>query len=104
MIKEKVWGTEIWIVNNDKYCCKYLHLNKGAVSSYHRHLQKTETFLCIEGKVRLTIEGKEYNLTEPITIEPHQYHKFEGVEKAVLLEMSTHHDDNDVERLEESKP
>jgi len=105
--REKVWGSELWIVNNDKYCCKYLYLNKGAVSSYHRHLQKTETFLCTKGNVSLTIEGKKYNLdplAEPITIEPNEYHKFEGLENSVILEVSTHHDDSDVERLEESKP
>lgn len=55
----------------------------------------------------LTINGKDFLLApfnRPRTIMPGDKHKFKGVTQAVILETSTHHDDDDVVRLTESKP
>lgn len=102
---KKVWGEEIWLVNNDMYCGKLLLLDKNAVCSYHYHKVKKETFMALEGYAMLTIEGKDYILapfTRARTIEPYEKHKFTGIESAVILEVSTHHDEDDVVRLSES--
>lgn len=103
---EKVWGKEIWLVNYPEYCGKLLLLDRNAESSYHRHKRKKETFAGIEGNAWLTVEGREYMLSpasEAVTIEPGEKHKFVGLTKAVILEISTHHSDDDVERLSKSK-
>lgn len=103
---EKVWGEEIWLVN-DEYCSKLLVVDTDAESSYHYHPKKKETFYCIEGYATLTIEGKEYKLApflRPKTILPGEKHKFKAITPTVILEVSTHHDDDDVVRLTESKP
>lgn len=103
---EKVWGEELWIVNCDKYCGKLLFLDEGAVSSMHFHPEKQETFYALRGQVALTIEGKDYMLnpsSRPKTIYPKQKHQFRGISEAVILEVSTHHNDDDVVRFEESK-
>ncbi len=111
MIKEdkklvpKVWGYELWIVNRPEYCSKILMLNEGATCSYHCHRNKTETFYCMEGRAELTIEGQSYDLNpfaRAKTIFPGEYHKFKGLMKTAILETSTHHEDTDVERKEES--
>lgn len=99
---KKVWGKEVWIVNNDTYCGKLLHINKGATCSYHYHPIKQETFYCLEGDVLLNVKGSEFLLKEPITINPNTPHKFYGVTDAVVLEVSTPHSDSDVVRLNES--
>lgn len=104
---DKVWGEEIWFVNGEKYCGKLLILDKGATSSYHCHKVKEETFMCLEGYAKLTIEGKDYMLapfTRAKTIKPGEYHKFYGITEAVILEVSTHHEENDVARLTTSQP
>lgn len=101
---EKKWGSEVWLVNSE-YCGKLLHLDKGAVCSYHYHPCKEETFFILSGKVRLTVEDKEYILTtetSPITISPGDAHKFYGIEKSAILEISSHHSDKDVVRIESS--
>ncbi len=108
MFKEvkKVWGKELWIVNCDKYCGKFLYLDKGATSSYHYHKEKQETFFILRGQIILTIENGSVQLnplSEPVTIMPNQKHKFFGITDATILEVSTQHDDKDVYRLEESK-
>tara|TARA_Y100000310_G_C20703453_1_gene832253 strand:- start:8934 stop:9344 length:411 start_codon:yes stop_codon:yes gene_type:complete len=102
---KKVWGQEIGLVN-DGYCGKLLVLDEDAESSYHYHPKKKETFYCIEGYATLTIEGKDYKMAPFLrakTIFPNERHKFRGDTSAVILEISTHHDDSDVVRLSESK-
>jgi len=103
---KKVWGKEIWLVNCEEYCCKFLYLNKNALSSYHYHQDKKETFYALKGQVALTIKGKDYMLnpaSRPKTIEPGALHSFRGITDAVILEISTHHEDGDVFRETESK-
>ena len=113
MIKEefkfvyKVWGEEIWLVNNDRYCGKLLVVNKGAECSYHYHPKKKETFYCLEGYGTLIVNGKEELLapfSRPKTIEPGDKHKFIGITPLVIIEVSSFHDDEDVVRLSESVP
>lgn len=102
---DKIWGEEIILVNDD-YCGKLLVLDRNAESSYHYHPRKKETFYCLEGYAVLTIEDKEYMLapfTRPKTIEPNEKHKFKGITEAIILEVSSFHDDTDVVRITPSK-
>ena len=99
---KKVWGHEEWLVNNDKYCGKLLHLDKGAQCSFHYHPIKQETFHCLAGEVMLSVKGVEFLLKEPYTINPDTTHSFYGITDAVILEISTHHSDSDVVRLTSS--
>lgn len=104
---KKVWGKEVWIVNCEKYCGKLLYLDKGAVSSLHYHIMKQETFYALSGQTALTIEEKDYMLnpySRPKTIYPWQEHQFMGLsEGIVILEISTHHEEEDTVRITESK-
>lgn len=103
---EKKWGEEIWLVNCPDYCGKLLVLDKNAISSYHYHKIKKETFYCLEGYALLTVEDKEYLLApfaRPKTIFPGEKHKFQGITEAVILEVSSHHSDDDTVRLSESQ-
>jgi len=105
---QKVWGWEEWLVNCSKYCCKRLYLDKGAVSSLHRHSKKQETFFALSGQTGLHIDGKDYMLnpdSRPKTVYPKQEHQFTGLsEGIVILEISTRHDEEDVIRISESQP
>lgn len=106
IVVDKVWGQEIWLVNCSEYCGKLLLLNRNAEGSYHRHKRKKETFTGIKGDALLTVEGGEYVLSptsETITVEPGEKHRIVGLTHAVILEISTHHSDDDVERFSESK-
>ena len=98
----KVWGKEVWLVNNDLYCAKYLYGNKGWTCSYHYHLIKRETFVLGSGEVLLTVNGSEFLLDYPCTIHALTLHQFYFLTDAVILEVSTHHDDDDVIRMKES--
>lgn len=106
-IVDKVWGREEWLANEDQYCAKYLFVNQGASCSMHYHPVKKETFICVRGELSIEIAGLFYDLTpdmKPVTILPGIHHQFFGKgENNVLLEVSTHHEDSDVVRLNESK-
>ena len=100
---DKAWGYEEIVVNNNKYCGKLLHINKGSTCSYHFHPLKQETFHCLEGDILLNVKGSEFLLEEPYTINPNTPHSFYGITDATLMEVSTPHSDEDCVRLSESK-
>lgn len=105
-IVKKVWGEEIWLINESEYCFKILNLNKGSAGSLHYHPKKKETFIVIGGKVKIEYDNKVYKLkagTKPLTIYPNTPHRFTGLKESRILEISTHHDDADVVRIEESR-
>ena len=115
-IVTKEWGNETWLVNEAEYCAKYLDISPGKQCSLHYHPIKKETFIVVSGKVRLQryledeTQPDQFSVVEILlpgesrTIEPKTAHRFtaEGSRTARVLEISTHHDDADVERLEPS--
>lgn len=101
----KTWGTEEWLVNNELYCAKELVIRPGGCSSTHYHKTKHETFLLRWGRLVINIEKKDYEMVpgDSVVLPPMTPHHFrvpiECVYYAVVLEVSTHHDDSDVVRL-----
>lgn len=86
---------------------KFLHVRSGFQCSLHRHLVKDETFIIQSGTIKLE-HGEETRWLHPgdsQRITPGTWHRFtnEGSKAAVVMEISTHHDDEDVQRKEESK-
>ena len=94
---EKVWGKEEWIVNNDLYCFKKLHLTKGYHCSMHHHKIKDETFIVQEGRVFLNYDETFIVLFPGDTfhVPPNMEHQFLGLEDSVIYEVSTTHMDED---------
>lgn len=52
---KKVWGSEEWLVNTEKYCSKFLNLNHRCECSVHYHAYKDETFYILCGAVELYV-------------------------------------------------
>jgi quercetin dioxygenase-like cupin family protein len=96
---EKVWGEEIILVNCEQYCAKLLIIDPKAEMSYHYHIKKTETFYCLEGYSTLRSDGRNYVMapfTRPKTIPAGTKHMVIGHdEPCIILEVSTHHSDED---------
>jgi len=102
---KKAWGKEVIVVNKE-YAGKVLFVDKGAVSSVHRHLEKDEVMLCIEGEVLLVVDNSAYWLKpydQPVHIAPKSWHMFLGLEVSKIAEFSTKHSEEDVERRTYSK-
>lgn len=101
-IHKKVWGSEIWIANNDLYCGKILKFNKGHQSSLHFHKLKDETFYLLKGKLNFQVKKKIFPLKvgESIRIKPGTIHRFFAISNVEIIEVSTKHYESDSHRLE----
>ena len=103
----KGWGKEVIIANNDKYCGKLLCFKAGSKFSNHMHLVKSESFMILEG----TIVFYYYDLTnadrkfvtlskdDVIDIPVGCPHQIEALTDAIIVEVSTHHEDGDSYRI-----
>ena len=105
---DKVWGQEFHVVNNDLFCLKYLVFPKGGKISKHRHLKKTELFTCAIGYFGMEIikdgvsKKSIFKTGDKILLEPGTWHQLEAFADSIILEVSTHDDPADNERLEMS--
>jgi len=102
----KGWGKEIWIANNDKYCGKILCMDRGKGFSDHFHINKTETFYVLCGFGTLILrekDGREYTYQLEkgmcIDITPGLMHEIKASCYLELMEVSTHHEDEDSYRV-----
>jgi rfaE bifunctional protein kinase chain/domain len=104
-IVSKVWGYEKWLENNEKYCCKILSVNKGYQCSLHYHKNKDETFVVTAGHIRLELGDQIIHLRAGsyVRVLPGTPHRFTGMEDSLIMEVSTHHEDSDSYRIEESR-
>jgi mannose-6-phosphate isomerase-like protein (cupin superfamily) len=86
-------------------------VNPGYACSLHFHKVKQETFRVISGVVELElqsgIELKDNKITMNVgdeeLIRPWMSHRFSTHTGAIILEISTHHEDSDSYRIQESK-
>lgn len=100
-----IWGYELWIENNEKYCSKLLILNKGFESSWHYHERKDETFIILEGQVSLAhadnpdapVQTIILNQGDKFRINPGVVHTFKSLTpKSIVMEVSTTDDGDNV--------
>jgi len=109
-VVKKGWGKEIIFANNDKYCGKLLvYTNDGAISSFHMHPIKDETFFVFDDGifeihwVNPQTADKQYKLITKgmsVRIPPKTLHQIKCLKAGTILEVSTPHDDEDVIRVE----
>src|SRR3990167_8366935 len=102
---EHLWGYELWIENNEKYCNKLLILNEGFESSWHYHERKDETFAVLEGQVSLTYANgldapaktMVLNKGDKFRLKPGVVHTFKSMTpKSIVMEVSTTDDGDNV--------
>ena len=105
-VVQKVWGTETIFADEPEYCGKLLRIDPGMQSSLHCHHKKKETFYVVTGPVRMELKSAMVTAQrgDRFTILPGIKHRFGAVKGGMMIEASTHHDDADVERFEESGP
>jgi D-lyxose ketol-isomerase len=115
-VVSKAWGSERWLTNEAEYCGKILTLQPGHMCSKHYHRNKAESFSVLEGWVRVEVwpevgkEGPPERLeligygSGTLCLPPLTPHRFWAmINTAKMIEVSTHHEDSDSYRLEESR-
>lgn len=107
---EKPWGSETWIVNNEKYCGKILKFVKGKHCSWHYHKIKDEVMYLQSGKLKVItgynedinhISNSTFILSpgESFHVPIGLIHRMEALEDSELFEFSTQHFDEDSIRI-----
>jgi mannose-6-phosphate isomerase-like protein (cupin superfamily) len=96
-----LWGSEEWIVNNEKYCGKILYINAGHRCSYHYHKIKDEVFFVLLGKVKMEVDNDTFYMMpgDAVHIPTGTLHRFTGITIARIIEVSTQHFEDDSYRL-----
>lgn len=92
----KPWGSEhIW-AETDEYVGKLIRINGGQRLSLQLHEEKDESILVVKGRLRLHSGPTQEEVTSRILeegesahIPPGLIHRFEAVEDADLIEVST---------------
>ena len=103
----KKWGHELIICNNEEFCGKLLVFKKGSQFSAHQHIKKREVFYILSGSINLmTINPKDatqnnVHLFEGGIVEIPRFlvHQITALEDTIVVEFSTHHDDEDSLRV-----
>lgn len=106
-VHKKLWGSEEWLANTDRYCVKILTLNPGFRCSYHYHKNKDEIFYVLEGVIYLNLDGRDIILKEGESqrVMPGQKHFFTSLDGvAKVIEISSHHEEDDSYRDYKSGP
>src|SRR3989338_1084304 len=102
---DHLWGYELWIENNEKYCNKLLILHKGFESSWHYHERKDETFVILEGQVSLTYANGPDATSQTLILDkvgkfrlkPGVIHSFKSLmPKSTVMEISTTDDGDNI--------
>lgn len=104
----KLWGHELWISNNSKYCGKLLVFNENSSLSLHYHLLKQETWYVSKGSFELSLVDTNnggltsYILNEGDVVDisigqPHQLKALTHL--ATIFEISTEHFEDDSYRI-----
>lgn len=112
-VVQKPWGREIWFANNEQknYCGKELVITQDWQLSLHRHPVKDEVFYLIQGEMLVETSDREDGTNrKQLTLQPGAcfhvpaglWHRMRAVTPVRLIEASTFHRDDDVERLEPS--
>jgi len=98
---EKSWGREIWIVNNDRYCGKFLYFRANSIGSLHFHAEKHETFYVRDGHVQIEVADCVYDLRpgEAIELPAGTPHRVKALIDSEIIEFSTPHVDSDTYRI-----
>jgi len=102
---DKVWGLEALLVSTPLYTAKLLLISPGFQCSLHYHNEKDETFIVLSGTVDIEVGAIRTYLTPQrprAHVRPGDRHRFGSRGGAILLEVSTYHDDADVVRIEAS--
>ena len=94
---EKGWGYELHLHNDDGYCGKILHFDRGKKFAMHFHVEKRETWYVAKGKLMLkTIDPDTADVLDCIIEEGHVIevhrgisHQLLALEESDIFEVST---------------
>lgn len=93
---DKPWGHEVIWAETERYAGKILVIEGGRRLSLQRHLEKDESILILEGRLRVHLEGDDGRVAitelgpgEARQIPAGRIHRYEAIDRCRLVEVST---------------
>ncbi len=111
------WGGELWVIKNENYWGRLMFLEPGKRGSIHYHTDQMETFMVLVGQMKLDLYPQVPRMDDPscytpqrrqssipricevINIPPRIPHQFVGIERTLLIEISTQRFESDTHRV-----
>lgn len=95
MKQGKIWGVTNLVFSNHNNEVQYMECNAGYQCSKHKHSYKYNLFYVISGKIKILVWKNDYNLCdetilkagEKTIVKPNEYHTFQVLEDAQVLEV-----------------
>lgn len=98
---EKPWGWEVWLVINEFYTYKLIHMKTGCRCSLQSHAYKVEANYIIEGRAQVILENDKgemetfnFGVGEGWVVPTGKKHRVISLEDYTALEVSTSHLDD----------
>lgn len=101
---EAEWGAEDWLWNA-RYCGKKITVFKNKTSPWVSHKVRDKVLYVEKGKVLLSYGWSEddtaaatLTMTPDMAfhLPPGMWHKMQGLEESLILELGTHHSEKDI--------
>ena len=101
------WGEYRVLEDREDYKVKRIDVLPGKRLSYQRHERRSEHWIIVRGRARVTLDGKELirGLGETVDIPAHAAHRIESIGDDVLtfveIQQGDYFGEDDIERLED---
>lgn len=100
----KPWGMEYLLFQMNDVAGWILHINKAEKTSLHCHPSKKTSLIVLDGEVKISFlsSEKNYSTGEKLIIRPGVFHSTEALSNAIILEIETPINKNDLIRLKDN--
>ncbi|MBN09291.1 MAG: mannose-6-phosphate isomerase [Flavobacteriaceae bacterium] len=105
--EERPWGRFFVIHDEKNYKLKRIEVNPGAKLSYQYHNKRSEAWTIVQGKGKITLDGKVFSVSQggTLVIPQGAKHRIENnsKEKVVFIEVQTgsYFGEDDIVRLKD---
>jgi mannose-6-phosphate isomerase len=104
---QRPWGTFTVLDEAPTHKVKRIEVLPGKRLSYQRHAHRSEHWMAVSGKARVTLDGKEIeiNAGQTVDIPAGTAHRIENIGKTDLIfieiQQGTYFGEDDIERLQD---
>lgn len=105
--ESRPWGGFLILEDRPTYKVKRIWVNPGQRLSYQKHMRRSEHWVIVEGRARVTLEGKEIILDEgeSVDIPLEAGHRIENIGNRQLgfieVQRGSYFGEDDIVRLED---
>lgn len=104
---ERPWGRYYVLHDESNYKLKRIEVKSGQRLSYQYHEKRSETWICVQGSGKITLDGESFDFTknDSISIPLRVKHRIENTGNIDLVfievQTGTYFGEDDIKRIED---